>query len=96
LFEPSLFHLSKSATFTHPIVQTPLSGSEEYSSLAPATALTMLPSDRFFEKGLALGLTGADVVKLCMLIIVGMTIFVAMDFSGMSPITNYGKIGVGY
>jgi SAM-dependent methyltransferase len=66
----------------------------------------ILPTYQFFKKGLVLGLAGAagaglfllaagvpakDIVQWA-LIIVGVTIFVAMDFSGMSPVSNYSKI----
>jgi hypothetical protein len=87
-----------------------------YSPWVPAVALAaglifppafyILPTSRFFKKGLALGLVGAAAATLFLLvagasardiimwelIIVGMTLFVAMDFSGMSPVSNYSKI----
>jgi ubiquinone/menaquinone biosynthesis C-methylase UbiE len=87
-----------------------------YSPMIPAIALAagiafpvtfyILPTDRFFKKGIILGLAGAvaatifliaigaparDIIMLA-LTIVGMTLFVAMDFSGMSPVSNYSKI----
>jgi ubiquinone/menaquinone biosynthesis C-methylase UbiE len=87
-----------------------------YSAMVPGVALAaglvfpavfnILPSDRFFKKGLTLGLVGAamGVIFLMItgapakemaqwaLIIIGMTLFVAMDFSGMSAVSNYSKI----
>jgi len=87
-----------------------------YSPAVPAIALAaglvfpaafyVLPTERFFKKGLALGLAGGIVAAICLLIggappvdiimwilaIVGITLFVAMDFSGMSPVSNYTKI----
>ena len=87
-----------------------------YSHLLPALAFAagiifpaafyILPTDRFFKKGLVLGLAGAlaaavfliaggaparDIIMWA-LTIVGMTVFIAMDFSGMSPVSNYSKI----
>lgn len=87
-----------------------------YSPAVPAVALAaglifpiafyILPTDRFFKKGLALGAAGAVGVTLLLLVggapardiimwalaIIGITLFVAMDFSGMSPVSNYSKI----
>ncbi len=87
-----------------------------YSPMIPATAFAaglifpaafyILPTSRFFKKGLTLGLVGAAVAAVYLLfggappkeivqwalIIVGMTLFVAMDFSGMSPVSNYSRI----
>jgi hypothetical protein len=69
-------------------------------------AFYILPTDRFIKKGLVLGLAGAlaaavfliaggaparDIIMWA-LTIVGMTVFIAMDFSGMSPVSNYSKI----
>ena len=69
-------------------------------------AFYILPTDYFFKKGLALGLLGAAAAALYLLaggasakeivqwslIIVGMTTFVAIDFSGMSAVSNYSRI----
>jgi len=87
-----------------------------YSPVIPALALAvgfvfpaafhLLPTNRFFKKGLVLGLIGAAVAAAFLLatgapakemiqwalIIVGMTVFVAMDFSGMSAVSNYSRI----
>jgi 2-polyprenyl-3-methyl-5-hydroxy-6-metoxy-1,4-benzoquinol methylase len=87
-----------------------------YSPAIPAIALAagitfpvtfyLLPTDRFFKKGLVLGLLGAVAAAIILigggapprdiimwaLTIVGITLFVAMDFSGMSPVSNYSKI----
>jgi ubiquinone/menaquinone biosynthesis C-methylase UbiE len=69
-------------------------------------AFYILPTSLFFKKGLTLGLIGAlaagailltggapakEIVQWT-LIIVGITLFVAMDFSGMSPVSNYSRI----
>lgn len=66
----------------------------------------ILPTDSFFKKGLVLGLAGAVAATILLitvgapardiimwaLTVVGMTVFIAMDFSGMSPVSNYSKI----
>jgi ubiquinone/menaquinone biosynthesis C-methylase UbiE len=73
--------------------------------LFPA-AFYLLPTEQFFKKALALGLVGtaaAAVLQLFKgasfveivrwgLIITGITLFVAMDFSGMSAVSNYSRI----
>ena len=69
-------------------------------------AFYVLPTNQFFKKALVLGLvgsagailyllnSGASVKEMVQwaLIIVGITTFVAMDFSGMSPVSNYSRI----
>jgi hypothetical protein len=69
-------------------------------------AFYVLPTDRFFKKGLVLGMAGALAATVFLIIggapardiimwaltIVGLTVFIAMDFSGMSPVSNYSKI----
>ena len=69
-------------------------------------AFYILPTDYFFKKGITLGLVGAACAALFLwnagappkemlqwaLIIVGLTTFIAMDFSGMSPVSNYSRI----
>ncbi len=69
-------------------------------------AFYALPTDYFFKKGLVLGVVGATGATMLLLhsgapakeivqwalIIVGMTVFIAMDFSGMSPVSNYSRI----
>jgi hypothetical protein len=69
-------------------------------------AFYVLPTSQFFKKAVVLGLIGAAGAILFLmnagvppkemvqwaLIIVGITTFVAMDFSGMSPVSNYSRI----
>jgi hypothetical protein len=69
-------------------------------------AFYVLPTNQFFKKALVLGLVGSAGAILYLLnsgaplkemvqwafIIVGITTFVAMDFSGMSPVSNYSRI----
>ncbi|MBI4832631.1 MAG: hypothetical protein HY801_13985, partial [Candidatus Lindowbacteria bacterium] len=66
----------------------------------------ILPTNQFFKKALVLGLLGAVGASLYLLnagapvkelvqwslVIVFLTTFIAMDFSGMSPVSNYSKI----
>ncbi|UCD56805.1 MAG: methyltransferase domain-containing protein [Candidatus Hydrogenedentota bacterium] len=73
-------------------------------------AFYRLPTNQFFKKGLTLGLIGAAGGVLFLLvtgapakemvqwslIIVGLTTFIAMDFSGMSPVSNYSRINEEY
>jgi multisubunit Na+/H+ antiporter MnhC subunit len=73
--------------------------------IVPA-AFNLLPTDKFFKKALVLGLVGTAVAAILLLsaggslkevfqwglIIIGITLFVAMDFSGMSAVSNYSKI----
>jgi hypothetical protein len=73
--------------------------------LFPA-AFNILPTDRFFKKAIVLGAVGSIVllpfllsagapirdIIMWTLTIIGITLFVAMDFSGMSPVSNYSKI----
>ena len=69
-------------------------------------AFYILPTDSFFKKGMTLGFVGAGLAVLYLwsagasgkdvvqwaLIIVGLTTFIAMDFSGMSSVSNYSRI----
>jgi len=69
-------------------------------------AFYLLPTDQFFKKALVLGLIGAAAATVFLLfggaplkeiiqwglIIIGLTLFVAMDFSGMSSVSNYTRI----
>ncbi len=66
----------------------------------------LLPTDQFFKKALVLALIGTAAATVFLLsggasfkeitqwglIIVGITLFVSMDFSGMSAVSNYSRI----
>ncbi|GAB4344230.1 MAG: hypothetical protein Kow0099_23460 [Candidatus Abyssubacteria bacterium] len=76
------------------------------AGIAFPLAFPLLPTDRFFKKSLVLGFFGAGLSSIHLLaagasarsivlrglVIVGMTLFVGMDYSGMSAVSNYSKI----